>query len=257
MPTLADQLTWLAGRMGETIDQTISAIPKNMWQENHITASWLSAVWELLESTELRGYDGYRSIQCALFSQRGGQEVRFGDVGVVVSIQDGDEEPLLGAGFLEAKCRHWQKNSFPALREKQLLTIYKNAPRSLMMLYDRERFFGAATERDTDFWPWYDRRVEVATHAGVVPMDLMLTAPRATRAVYRFSLPLAYQIAFRYFQGFDLHFNEEAIKAAQGWGKKEEAPTFVLVARITTARSIEAAIPEVNQELFERLATEE
>lgn len=180
---------------------------------------------------EIEGLKREMKINWTAFKLRGKNENKFGDIALLVNIHYHDGDNLEGVAFLEAKKRNKNQTKFGAVKTAQLKRIYKNAPSSMMLLFDYEditQFIetGIFLER----WNWLV--LKPCTCSVVVPINTILHVRKKDTTLYKFSIPFSYQLFFRYFQGFDLEFRELPIKIAKGYAAHKGVPTYLVIVSI-------------------------
>ncbi|MEW6077587.1 MAG: hypothetical protein AB1724_07240 [Thermodesulfobacteriota bacterium] len=106
------------------------------YDEDHITYCILSEIRNKLAYIEVDSDLGRISLAWRPWKLKGRFENNFGDIAVLVNIQDNDGLKIEGVGFLEAKKRYKDSGLFDAVKEDQLKRIYNKAPHAMMLLYD-------------------------------------------------------------------------------------------------------------------------
>lgn len=91
------------------------------------------------------------------------------------------------------------------------------------------------------------------THSVAIPINLALQVGSYGPKMYRYSIPCSTQIAFRYFNGFDLEFSDEPIAIAKGFSQNDEIspPKFLLVVSIGRNGASPKEDIDINTALFE------
>jgi hypothetical protein len=181
-------------------------------------------------------------------------EHNFGDIGVVINIHFNDRDSLEGVGFIEAKIRNKAKGNYASFEAPQVDRIHSNAPHSFLLLYDFAPAQIECRNIDVPFRSFckvcYSDLYE-GTHAIVVPMNIVLTKEKLNQQIYRFALPLSYQLCFRYILGFDLNFARHPLKSAMEFAMSRPTRYIMVITVIHGDRQIERTLFP-NDNLYER-----
>lgn len=222
------------------------------WDEDFITRSILREFRNSFSYVEVDGLKNTITMAWSAYKLPRPPETKFGDVAILINIRYQDGDDIEGVGFLEAKKRDKDKITFSALKIPQLKRINKNAPHSMLLLYDYEDITKFANEiiPNKDFY-WFYYAWTPYTYSVVVPSDIFLLTKQKNTTLYKYSLPFSYQLCFRYFSGLDLEFQEKAIEIAKGYNEKMGA-NYLLVISIAHGR-MESPIVEFNRNRFTEL----
>jgi hypothetical protein len=110
---------------------------------------------------------------------------------------------IVGYAYLEAKRRYSDAKGQPRFDElgaTQLKRILDNTPHAQVLLYDYDAIaWNYDATRDAEIF----RPIPTA-HAVTLPMNLTLALGVRNAALYRYSVPFAFQLCYRYWQGLDL-----------------------------------------------------
>lgn len=207
------------------------------WDEDFITRTLLNNFRQDLRSTTVHhGRHKKSNIKWRAFKLTGKPERKFGDIAIIVRIRHRDGRELEGVGFLEAKKRDNDSFQFRSIKKKQFQMISRHAPHAFVLLYDYTEITGLnrcdlpfASSR---YWNRYWEDIPF-TQAVVVPMGLALESALKDIRIYRYCMPLSYQLPFRYFQGYDLEFDKKALSIAKGYElQKFGGPSYLLMVSI-------------------------
>jgi hypothetical protein len=189
------------------------------WDEDHITRRLLHLMRVNLNGSQIEDLE-LRNIFINPFKLKSKKlENSYGDIAIVVKIEYKDGDTIEGVAFLEAKRKYKESGNFDALKWDQLERILSNASHSQLLMYDFKPI--------TDFAPTglENNRTTSGSNAMLsLPITYMTTAPiqntlqlrKNNDRLYKLSIPFSYQLAYRYFYGFDLQFDEKMIRAAKG-----------------------------------------
>lgn len=216
------------------------------WHEDYITRRILSEYRKQFSCVEMIDvFSAPIKIESSSYKLSGKNETNFGDIAFIVRIHYPDKN-LEGVAFIEAKKKHGIRCSFDAIRPEQFKTITTNAPHSLLLLYDHQpihQYFPFLSE--SNFF-----LLEQSTHTAVIPINLVTSIHEKNNNLYRFSIPLSYQILFRYFRGLDLEFDKRALNIAKGYDRQVGTPKHLIVVSVSYGEVGEADFREVNSNVF-------
>ena len=216
------------------------------WHEDYITRRILAEYRKQFSCVEMIDvFSAPIKIESASYKLSGKNETNFGDIAFIVRIHYPDKN-LEGVAFLEAKKKNAIKGSFDAIRDKQFKTIITHAPRSLLLLYDHQgihQYFPFLSESNFFLFEQY-------TYAAVIPINLVTSINEKNNNLYRFSIPLSYQILFRYFRGLDLEFDKRALDIAKGYDRQVGTPKYLINVSVSYDEVGEANFTEVNRDIF-------
>ena len=201
------------------------------WNEDFISMSIMKEIEQTLSTVTIEGLKERMNVEWSAFKQTGIPEQKFGDLAFLVNIKYQDGDIIEGATFLEAKKRRPKKTRFEAIRISQLRKISKNAPHSMVLLYDYDDITQFAnTYNSSFFWNWFP--LKPCTYSVVVPMNTIIETKKRDSTLYKFSLPFSHQLFFRYLHGFDLEYDKKAIEIAKGYAMKKGFPKYLMVASV-------------------------
>lgn len=224
------------------------------WDEDFITRSILKEIRNRLGSVKIRDFKERMMIKWLPYKLRGRPENKFGDIAILVNIQYQDGDGIEGVAFLEAKKRDINRTRFSAIKIGQLKRIHKNAPSSMVLLYDYNDITQFANFKPrSSMREWYGwLALKPCTCSVVVPTSIVSYNKKKDTTLYKFSLPFSYQLIFRYFQGFDLEFQKTLIKIAKGYASEKGLPTYLVVVSIAYGRA-EPQIVDFDTDRFREL----
>jgi len=194
------------------------------WEEDTLTRKFLSRLRNKLNGSLITDLEN-RVVFLSPFKLSKPAEYKFGDIAIIVNIEYGDGDNLEGIAFLEAKKKYKESRNYDAIKWEQLERINKNAPHSQLLLYDfRDISEFASTglvakKSATASSPMTQLPV---TKFVSVPINKALQVKMKNERLYKLSLPVSYQIGYRYLNGFDLDFKNDTLAAV----KKDFAKNF-------------------------------
>jgi hypothetical protein len=208
--------------------QILDSYPSD-WDEDYITRKIFFEYRKLFRNIQINGLSSLPiSINSAAYKFTGNPETQFGDIGFIVKITYPGSPPFEGVTSLEAKKIHKTKRRFEEIKGKQLNKISSAVQYPMLLMYDNQPI---EKIHDYSFFP----STRKANHAVVVPIDIVESIINDKdpyyfdeykkskkmsidgKSIYNFSVPLAYQILFRYFRGLDLDFNKDLTRYIKGY----------------------------------------
>lgn len=240
------------------LDSCIRENYPNDWYEDQISRDICKGLRKRLGSiSDVAGHSPWteRKINWAVFKQSGHKETKWGDIAVLVDIAFKGGTHLEGVGFLEAKKRNLKKASFDEIRERQLKTISHHAPLAQMLFYDYEPSTIGVRQTISPHWETpYSRVEDVFTmHSSRVvcaPISTVLAGSIRTRDQLYVSVPLSYQLVYRYLRGFDLHHRKEILEIIKGHVADTSLPAFLLKVSIRYDGAIPDG-PSINRAIWQ------
>ncbi|MBL7836852.1 MAG: hypothetical protein JNM67_05010 [Bacteroidetes bacterium] len=229
------------------------------WDEDTLTRNILIEFRLNFASTTINDHRQQYNLSINPFKLRGrNTETKYGDIAILVKIIFPDGDILEGVGFLEAKKRYRNTNRFDAFSVRQLNRIYRQSPHTRLLLYD----YSPITEFAPvyyDYDNYYHRHFPLlalpTTYSVATQLNEALALNRRDIGLYKVGLPLSYQLAFRYFYGFDLDFREDVINAIKGYAKDTLGlPNYTVFVTISPIdKPTNEGEPEINSNTYERL----
>jgi hypothetical protein len=183
------------------------------WNEDFITRKFLFRLTENLNGSLITDIEN-RVVFLTPFKLNKTPEAKFGDIGIIVNIEYEDGDTIEGVAFLEAKKKNKESRNFDAIKWEQLERIFKNAPHSQLLLYDfRDINDFSATGLVSK------KNASATSPMAQLPVTKFVSAPinktlqikKKNENLYKLSLPLSYQLGYRYLNGFDLEFQNEVL----------------------------------------------
>ncbi|HLO86775.1 MAG TPA: hypothetical protein VK203_17480 [Nostocaceae cyanobacterium] len=202
------------------------------WREDYITRKILFEYRKLFRNIQIQGLSSLDfTINSVAYKFTGNLETQFGDIGFLVRIKYPDNSIIEGVTSLEAKIKHKKTRRFQEIKGRQLQTISANIKYPMLLMYDYQPI---EKVHDYSFFPSTTKQ----NYAAVVPINVVYSiirdvkpdfhnqdknnkTPVDAKTIYKFSVPLAYQIIFRYFRGLDLDFDHDLVKYIKGYEFEE------------------------------------
>ena len=244
-------------------DEINSSYPID-WNEDFISRNILRKFRNELNYIEIEGYKYNRAISWEAYKYDGTIENKFGDIGFIVSIDYPDGDKIEGVSFIEAKKRYNNSTLFKSIKFSQLRRINRNAPHSMVLLYDYLDITDFAQNYYSSNSGFYYGDIDpyiispnikntLVTKATIAPNTNVIAVNKKDIGLYKLSLPFSYQISFRYFHGFDLDKSERALGIAKGFSSKKGFPNTICILKISSSKQMLENIPNINKKLYRRL----
>jgi hypothetical protein len=212
--------------------------PKN-WEERHITESLLRGLCNGLNDLPVSGFRQDFIVQWEAFRGKSGDSAQNGDIALLVRIANRDGGVLEGAAFMDAKIKTDRKRTFEEFRLPDFKRILRNSPSAQVLLYDYEDITSYTSNRSVmfpplEYSPWRGGvPITPCTYAVLAPAGLVVQRHINDTDLYKFSLPLSYQLIYRYCHGFDLDFSEQSLAAARGFPTRKGISAYLLCLSVT------------------------
>ena len=212
--------------------------PKN-WEERHITESLLTGLCGDLNDVPISGFRQDLVLQWEAFRAKSGEPAQNADIALLVRIAHRDGSVLEGAAFIDAKIKTDRKRTFEEFRIPDFKRILRSSASAQVLLYDYEDITSYTSNRSVmfpplEYSPWRGGvPITPCTYAVVAPAGLVVQRHINDTDLYKFSLPLSYQLIYRYCHGFDLDFSEQALAAARGFPTRKGTSSYLLCLSVT------------------------
>jgi hypothetical protein len=228
------------------ISTAVKASFPRAWNEDTLSYNILAALRKPAISSIK---DGQQSIRIGwdAFKFNGKIEQHHGDIAVIVAREVKQNEPLIGVGFLEAKKRYLGEKNY-IIRPRQLKKILEQTPHAFILLYDHE-------EKDIEIPLFPIPSIFLIpsilrTQVFAVPANLIF-ALKSKQHITQHGLPFSYVLCYRFFQGYDLHFDKSIIEKVINRAEEFGGISYIVVATIGDVD--ENQIPQPNDAFFVRL----
>ncbi len=259
----------LMKKFEEKINDVLTTNFPRYWRENSLSENILKALLDPSNSLSRNNLTPSIKIRWDAYKFEGKIEQQHGDIAVIVVREVKGSKPLTGVGFLEAKKRIRGKSNYSSIKTTQLERILKNTPRAYVLLYDYE----VKIVKVPLFEPTLhlgevlhhlvklsktssiDKRGSLdedwQTRAFAVPANLVLALNTKKSHLVEYGLPLSYVLCFRFFQGYDLDFDNEIVQKVRYRTQEFEDINYILVVAI--GEVADDQIPQPAAEMFSRL----
>ena len=240
------------------MEEEVRRLLPGYWDEDQLTINFLIALTKKLSNCTITDLRGISKVYINAFKQSGTlTETKYGDIAVILNITFPDGENLEGVGYLEAKKRKKGAIVFDAVKETQLRTIDRNAPRARLLLYDYEpitNFVPTYFEADIYYKKHYKSlRLMPTIFSVALPLNLALQMKSYDTSLYKFGLPFSHQLTFRYMYGQDLEFEKLALKASKGYADRQNLSKYILTITVGPEDKIHESDILVNKDNYEQI----
>lgn len=234
----------------EVINELVEDVKILNWDEDHITRKLLSQLTTKLSGSLLSDMEN-KVVFFTPFKLRKGLEEKYGDIAIIVSIEYTDGDKIEGIAFLEAKKKYKDTGVYSAIKWDQLERINSNAPHSQLLLYDFRNISEFSStglvpkKSPTSTNPMIQLPV---TKFVVIPTNKAIQVKVNNERLYKLSLPLSYQIGYRYLNGFDLDFGHKKLEQVKRDFAKNyeelilEVPEYLITVTITSEKNVKEDI---------------
>ena len=246
----------LIGEIERIVKASVPGSHPTDWVEDTVTANLLKGLAAELDDTEVSGFRQGYTIRLSAFRQKGKRESVNADLSVLVRLAHRDGSRLEGAAFIETKLKLDRKRTFDSFRLPELKKIFRSSPFSQVLFLDYEDITSYSTNRSVQFppmeySPWRGGvPTTPCTYAAVIPTNIVIAQHLNDTSIYGFSVPLSFQIVYRYFHGFDLDLSEQALLAARGQPTKKGLSEFLLVFSVFEEGIETGEEPDLNRKVW-------
>lgn len=219
------------------------------WNEDYLTRKLLSQLTVRLNGSLISDLEN-KVVFLTPFKLTKPLENKFGDIAIIVNIDYGDGDNIEGIAFIEAKRKYKESRNFDAIKWEQLERIFSNAPHSQLLLYDFRDVSefastglvskkGASASSPMTQLP--------VTKFVILPINKGIQVKQNNERLYKLSLPLSYQLAYRYMGGFDLDFDTNKLRNVkkdfgQNYEKVDlEVPSYLIYISLIAEKSVKEA----------------
>lgn len=227
------------------------------WDREIITASLFSGIKNTLHGKRILTPGNVIHSRWRMYRLSGDRDNSFCDTAIIVQVSFHDGQIVRGTAFLEIAEKDPQKNTFSGLNKTRIKKISSAGQGSRVILYDYDPIAGMAfpstaesvigtSPHSWNAWLPY-------THAVAVPAGLALALDCKSTGLYKASLPLSYQICYRYLYGLDLDFGKQALDIATGTRTDRGNPGFLVLIAAAHGGAEPLDAFEFNRELYEHI----
>jgi hypothetical protein len=195
------------------------SFPAN-WNRQHITRSLFADMKKLFQGKTIHTPGDTITTNWNLYERKDIGEDIFGEIAIVINVSYHDGQVVNGVVFLDTAEKDGGKNTFSNLHKNDYRRLLSVSPHSQLLLFDYDTITGMAfpstAESIIGNQPHSWNSWIPYTHAVAVPANLAVSLDIKTTGLYKVSVPLSYQICYRYLYGLDLDYSTAAMETAAG-----------------------------------------
>jgi hypothetical protein len=226
------------------------------WNQQRITESLFSDMKRLFQGKTIHTPGDTIKSNWTLYQQKNNSEDVFGEIAIVIQVTYHDGQIVRGVAFHDVAEKDGGKNTFSGLHKNNFRRLLSVSPHSQLLLYDYDAITGMAfpstAESIIGNQPHNWNNWIPYTNAVSIPVNIALSLDVKTTALYKVSLPLSYQISYRYLYGLDIDYSATALEPAAGIKTVKGNPRFL----ICIAVSHGGAEPSMNFDFNTKMYTE-
>ena len=236
---------WHVAMKAAIEDVLSNCYPRN-WDEDHITRSLIGTLRDQFSHTSLDNDKRWaEGVQVAwdMYKNTGKRKMEqyHGDIGVLVKIQFTKDCSLEGVAFVEAKRMYHEKLTYDALEWSQLARLSANSSNHRTLLYD------------------YDVSAQPSPALALtLPTVHLMALNDDTREINKHCEDFSYCLVNRYFQGYELDYNQRRVDAVKGLlAEQYDGVDYLLVSHLTLSPELEPSLEtvEFNRQRFQSFET--
>ncbi len=227
-----DSMKSLTYELESLIYSNVKESYPNNWNQQQITRSLFSGIKKLFQGKIIHTPGDTILTDWKLYQQKNNADDIFGEVAIVIQVTYHDGQIVRGVVFHDVAEKDGGKNTFSNLHKNNYKRLLSVSHHSQLLLYDYDTITGMAfpstaeaiignQPHNWNSWIPY-------THTVTVPANLALALDVKTTGLYKVSLPLSYQISYRYLYGLDLDHSIPAMETAAGIKTAKGNPRFLI-----------------------------
>src|SRR4030042_5277042 len=224
------------------------------WDGDFITRSLLSNMKRLLNKKNIRTPGNVIKSYWSLHQLKDKSDTTLGDITFIVQVSYHDGQISKGAVFHAATLKDPGKNTFSSLNKNYYRKLISVAPHSQILLFDYDTITGMAFPSTAASiignHPHSWNNWIPFTHAVTVPANLALSLDIKTTGLYKVSLPLSYQICYRYLYGLDLDHSTTALETAAGIKKDRGNPKFMVLIAVSHGGAVPLTTFDIDKKRY-------
>jgi hypothetical protein len=209
--------------------------PRN-WDRGTITRALFSDLKKLLHNKTICTPGNNMISTWQLYQLKHESGTLFSDIAIIVQVSYHDGQVAKGVVFHDIAEKDAGKNTFSGLSKNKFRKPLSISPHSGLILFDYDAITGMAfpstAESIIGTNPHNWNAWLPFTHAVVVPACLAVSLDVKTTGLYKVSLPLSYQLCYRYLFGLDLDFSTPALETAAGIRTDRGSPKFIVLINV-------------------------
>jgi hypothetical protein len=227
-----DSMKSLSYELESLIYSSVKESYPDSWNHEKITRSLFSSMKTLFQGKTIHTPGDVIKTGWSLYKRNNASDDIFGEIAIVIQVTYHDGQVVRGVVFHDVAEKDGGKNTFSSLHKNNFRRLLSVSHHSQILLYDYDTIAGMAfpstaesvignQPHNWNSWIPY-------THAVTVPANLALSLDVKTTGLYKVSLPLSYQISYRYLYGLDLDYSIPALETAAGTKTVKGNPRFLI-----------------------------
>jgi hypothetical protein len=210
----------LTGEVESTITTAIGELFPEKWESAAVDSVILARLSTIFSGRSIHLPGGRITSNWKIYQSRGIQDKVFASMAFIYNIAYHDGLETSGVAFFDSHCRDLDRNTFNSIKKDSVRRIHSNAPHGQILLYDYELISGMAFPVYPEYMvgnsPVNWNAWLPVSSAAAVQTELAMSIGSKSTALYRTSLPFAYQLCHRHLYGLDLDHNKPAMDIAKG-----------------------------------------
>ncbi len=237
-PAGRDSMKSLTTELESIVYENIRGNYPGNWDSDAMTRALFSDMKRLFHDKTIRTPGNTITSSWSLQRLRNDRDDKLlGDIALLLQISYHDGQVVRGAAFLDIAEKDAGKNTFSRLNKNRIKKLLSVAPHAGMLLYDYDAIAGmafpstAASIIGSDPHNW--NNWIPYTHAATVPANLVMPLDNKTTGLYKVSLPLSYQLCYRYLYGLDLDYTPASVETAAGLRSERGNTKFLIMIAVS------------------------
>ncbi len=226
---------WRAmGEIEKLVQESVPGSHPRNWDVHFLTRKLLAGLRGSLQDAPITGFKSDFTVRWEPLARRQKGAADTAGIAVLTRLAFRDGTVLEGAAFLEARLKTDRKRTFESFALPQLKKAMRGSASTQVLFYDYEDITAYSSNRSVlfppmEYSPWRGGLpVTPCTYAVVSPVNVVVAQHVNDTSIYRFSLPLSYQVVYRWWHGFDLDTSEQALAAARGMPGRRDPCAYLL-----------------------------
>ena len=210
----------ISGGIEQIVTANVSRLYPDLWSMDILFERISSGLRDLLDGKNFSspGKSIRTRVRPYRLSPEAGDAVI--DAAMLVRIVHHDSHVTEGALFLQGALKDPDKNTFSDLKKDRIRKVFSVSPHSWVMMFDYDIISGMAYPAMAEYvigdHPQGWSNWIAGSNGVLVPAGLAMELGVKTTGLYKASVPLSHQIAYRFLMGLDLDYHKIAGDVARG-----------------------------------------
>lgn len=241
----------------ESIFRSVKESYPANWDESSINESLLREISQIFNGKKIQIPGNTVRTECSIYKLKDDSDAA-ADIGIAARIAYHDGKSVEGAAFLCAAKKDPDKNSFSSIKKDHVKKLTGIAHHSQILLYDYDSISGLAFPTSPDAiiggFPHTWNNWLPFTNACTAQSNLAIALGEKTSGLYKISVPLSYQICFRYLFGLDLDYTGNALETVTGNKNGKGNPKHLAVLTVSFSGAAAEHEMSVNRDLYYKIS---